>query len=232
MSLEANPEAPEGLWVKWDWPIIWWDWSFFSSSRRMSLILISAISLVLLSKLANFSDTYFEKWHWVTPSWAFEGSLRTCIQVDMSLVLLDSRHRFATSWDVLEDFRQQTVASSFSTSGLASSLNQYLANCLFFFPLASWVQETADCPSRSSLTCSCHSKPVLTFCCWSSWIVLLRVGFWGRIFWPDAIKIYLQLVFKLFIGPHCLFSLTWYSLQNTFHRHGLSSSSSIKLSSH
>jgi len=42
-----------------------------------------------------------------------------------------------------------------------------LANCLCFFPLASRVQEIADCPSRSSLTCNCHSKPVLTFCCWS-----------------------------------------------------------------
>ena len=117
-----NPEAPEGLWVKWDWPIIWWDWSFISSSKRMSLILFSAISLVLLSKFANFSDTYLEKWHWVTPSWAFEGSLRTCIQVDISSVLLDSRHRFATSWDVFEDFRERTGASSFSISGLASSL--------------------------------------------------------------------------------------------------------------
>ena len=40
----------------------------------------------------------------------------------MSSVLLDSRHRFATSWDVLENFRERTGASSFSISGLASSL--------------------------------------------------------------------------------------------------------------
>ena len=91
----------------------------------------------------------------------------------MSSVLLDSMHCFATLWDVLEDFLERTGASSSSISGLASSLNESktpeknyfgdLANCLCFFPPSSPVQETADCPSRSSLTCNCHSKPVLTF---------------------------------------------------------------------
>lgn len=88
----------------------------------MSLILFSAISLVLLSKPANFSDTYFEKWHCVTSAWAFEGSLRTCIQVDMSSVLLDSRHRFDVSFDGFQNFRERGGGSSLPISGLPCSL--------------------------------------------------------------------------------------------------------------
>ena len=66
-------------------------WLFISSSNKMSLILFSAIILVLLSNVDSFSDTYMEKWHCCCVSTGgLRGSFNTWMQVDSSSSLFPS----------------------------------------------------------------------------------------------------------------------------------------------